>query len=173
MENIIAGDTYTFSVSSLDYTDDGYSGKCSFVNADSGYSYTTTTYTDGDWVFTIPSTITSGYTSGLYTKLVFAVSDTERHTISTGMLKILPDPLTTPTDLRSNARKIVEAIDAELAGSASPSQQSITIGGKAISRYSIPDLMKLRSTYVELARIEEKEDGLSKSTGSMVRVRFQ
>ena len=172
MEQLIAGNTYLLSVVSGYEDVDGFSGRCSFVNATNSYSYDTTNYSGGSFHFNIPANITSGYSDGSYTKLVFAVSDTDRHTLATSQITILPDPLTTPTDYRSNARKIFEAIDAELCGNASPSQQSISIAGKAISRYSIPDLLKLRSAYESLAKIEEQEEQLGSSVGGKMKVRF-
>jgi hypothetical protein len=160
---LYAGDTFYYSVPTTEYTsDDGYSGRCSFTNAYTAYTAETIVYSGGEWHYTISAADTADYESGDYTALFFAYNGENRYRIDSFMLTILPDPMTQPADLRTTARQILDAIDACLTNSATIAQQNISIGGKAIGKYSLTDLMSLRDKYAEMVRNEEHSDRVAR-----------
>lgn len=77
-----------------------------------------------------------------------------RATIASGLLEVLADPLATG-DTRTEARRILDAIDATVAGKVMKDAQSYAIEGRTISRIPLPELMAARARYAAIVRREE------------------
>jgi len=65
-------------------------------------------------------------------------------------------------DGRNNARKALDAIDAVLGGKATQDQQSYTIKGRSLTRYTVADLLKLRTSFVVKVNREKGKSGFRK-----------
>ncbi|TPE52598.1 hypothetical protein [Amaricoccus solimangrovi] len=78
-----------------------------------------------------------------------------RATLASGVLEVLADPLASG-DTRTAARRILEAIDATIAGKVTKDAQSYAIEGRTISRIPLPELMAARTRYAAIVR---REDG--------------
>lgn len=65
-------------------------------------------------------------------------------------------------DGRTEARKALDAINAVLADKATKDQASYTIKGRALTRYPVADLLKLRAFFVAKVRREEGRGGFKK-----------
>lgn len=78
-----------------------------------------------------------------------------------GQLKIYADPALTAQgfDSRSHARKTLEAIEAVIEGRATKDQEEYTIGGRALKRTPIEELVKLRGRYKAEVAGEEMRAG--------------
>ena len=75
-------------------------------------------------------------------------------------------------DIRSQARKALEAIEAMLAGQANEGVRRYRINNRELERYTVDELLQLRSHFAsEVQREERKNKGLS-GLGPRIAVRF-
>ena len=122
------------------------------------------------------SSTTANYTAGDYVWYAFITrsADSERVSVDEGRTEIVVNFANTNADLRSHAKKVLDAIEAVLENRASQDQMSYSIAGRSLSRMSIDDLMTFRNRYraeylreIKLARIKNKQD-----SGNTIKVRF-
>lgn len=107
--------------------------------------------------------------AGLYAWIATAIRDDggdpavllDRREVARGTLEVRPDlsALVAGYDARSQAVRILEAIDATLEGRASSDQSAYTINGRSLSRIPVPELLALRRHYAALVH---KERGRSR-----------
>ena len=75
-------------------------------------------------------------------------------------------------DMRSNARKSLDMIDAMLAGQAKEGVRRYRINNRELERYSVDELLKLRTHFVaEVQRETRKNKGMN-ALGPRIAVRF-
>ena len=145
-----------------------------------GSGFRITAGTDGDY-FTVDinAATSSGFAPGAYDWEARVTDGTGVYTVGSGRLEVLPNLFAgdagTPLDLRSRARRSLDAIEAVLEGRASIDQMSYQIAGRALSRTSIPDLLTLRDRFREDVRREDQAEQIAKGLGSGrgVYVRFR
>jgi len=82
----------------------------------------------------------------------------ERRTVQRGELAVVADPLTSTGDTRSDAERILAAIEATIEGRATKDAESYSIEGRSISRTPIEQLLRLRAVY---QRSVDAEAGIS------------
>ena len=109
----------------------------------------------------------------------FAASGSLRYLVTEGQMQVLPDLSAVSASLggydgRSPARKIVDTIDAFMAGRATLAQSSSSVDGRSLSNRPASDLLALRDKY---ARIVEQENAAQNvanggSANRRIRVRF-
>ena len=164
-------DTYPTSTFALTYEfhkDSGGGGSHQFeitaTEADSTYfievaSSTTASYTDGDYI---------------WNAYITRSADSERIRIDTGRSTVVLNLANTNADLRSHAKKVLDAIEAVMENRASMDQSSMSIAGRSLSRTPLPDLLELRDRYkaeylkeIKLARIRNKQ-----GSGNTIKVKF-
>lgn len=94
-------------------------------------------------------------------------------TAAEGPISFLPD-YSTAIDTRSTARKIVEAIDAAIAGTASMTQKKTKIRDREIEFYTSDELTKLRNYYQGIVEGEDAQDNiaLGRRNKTTIRARF-
>lgn len=118
-------------------------------------AYTVTATVDGDgYLVGIAAAVTAGWAAGRYALTEYVVRGTERFTIDTTPLQVLPDLASASSglDTRTHARKVLDAIDAWLE-SAAPVAGMVEVAGRRIQQYPLPDLLALRDRYrAEVAR---------------------
>jgi len=106
---------------------------------------------------------TDSYKAGIYewTLAVTEVSTSRRSTLETGQITVLANPSTgVATDKRSHARKVLDAIELVLEGTASHEQAEMSIDGKSLKRRSVAELLALRTNYkAQVAAEEAKQSG--------------
>jgi hypothetical protein len=98
----------------------------------------------------------------------------DAYTLSSGRIEVLPN-LALAADLRSHAKKTLDALEATIEGRASSDQLSMSIGDRSISRMSMGELTSARDEYrAEVAR-EENAERIARGLGNTgkIRVRFQ
>ncbi len=115
-------------------------------------------------VFTVPTGTSDDITvAGLYHFQAWAVKGSEKHLADSGTTKAIASlatitPATTTYDGRSEAKKILDAIDALMLGKASIDQQSYTIGTagstRTLSRIEPSELLELRKYYAAIVARE-------------------
>lgn len=134
------------------------------------------TEADDNYYFEKPSSETATLSAGDWEWQLYAIrtSDSERITLDYGITKFVLGELDTNTDLRSHAKKVLDAIEAVIEGRATIDQSSFSLGGRSLSRMSIDELMTFRDRYhaeylkeVKLARIRNKQ-----GSGNTIKVNF-
>ncbi|MEL7166687.1 MAG: hypothetical protein AAGL96_14545 [Pseudomonadota bacterium] len=86
-----------------------------------------------------------------------------RETIGHGRLTVNPDPTQTAGDLRSQAERILDAIESTIEGRVTKDADSYTIEGRSIARTPISDLMRLQGVYQRRVA-QERNPGASPIT---------
>lgn len=134
------------------------------------------TEADDNYYFEKPSSETTNLSAGDWEWQLYAIrtSDSERITLDYGITKFVLGELDTNTDLRTHAKKVLDAIEAVIEGRATIDQSSFSLGGRSLSRMSIDELMTFRDRYkteylkeVKLSRIRNKQ-----GSGNTIKVNF-
>lgn len=128
---------------------------------------------DGDaFELSALSSQTTDCTAGTYSFQAFVTKDDEKILVDQGTIRIHPNLASldaeTSFDGRSNAQKILDAIDAMVQGKASLDQQSYVIGNRQLARIPIPDLILLRDKYQRIVN-QEKRLEKQKKGGSFMK----
>lgn len=175
--SIIAGDTISWQIALPDYpVTAGWTLKYNAVGA-AGQFALDSSAAGADHAVAAAKGTTAAYPVGNYTVTKYVESATERVTLGNFPLQVLPDlaAKTAAFDNRSHAKRVLDAIEAVLEGTASSDQQEFTIDGTTLKRKTVADLLKLRQFYkneydreVSAARIQQ---GLG--PGNKVLVRFR
>ncbi|MCP4828744.1 MAG: hypothetical protein GY889_07720 [Proteobacteria bacterium] len=171
---LVAGQTLKFIREYGDYLPaDGWTATTHLTNSANSYTVTAADNGDGRHLFTASKAVTALWVAGDY-KLTIVVDDgSEGYTAEVDTVKVDP-ALGAATDMRSHARKVLDALEATLEGKASSDQLSYSIRGRSLSRMSPGELLDWRDRYkVEWQRevnAERIANGLG--TSAVIRVRF-
>lgn len=87
-------------------------------------------------------------------------ADGARWTAGEGRVEILPDPATSGGDMRSQAERILSAIDDRIAGRVTADCDAYTIEGRSITRTPLDILMRVRGTYARQVAAEQGRGGV-------------
>ena len=95
------------------------------------------------------SSSTTGYSVGdyIWEAYITKTSDSNRIMVDSGRTSITENLANTTADLRSHAKKVVDAIEAVIENRASMDQSSMSIAGRSLSRMSIDELFQLKDRY--------------------------
>jgi hypothetical protein len=181
-ETLVVGDRWVWQRPDLvtDYPTDQYALTYEF-HIDSGgggnHQFTiTATETTLAYVVEVASTVTDNYTADQYKWYAFITrtSDSERVAVDNGMTTLVANFADTNADLRTHAKKVLDAVQAVIENRATIDQSSFSIAGRSLSRMSIDELFTVRDRYraeyneeVKKARIRNK-----KPSGNLIGVRF-
>lgn len=138
---------------------------------------TATTATDGSFLASLTSNITTTMVAGDYVWQAFIVrkSDSAKVAVGTGEFQLLANLDQNGADNRSHAQIMVQKIQSLLEGRADKDVSSYSIQGRSLAKMSITDLMMWRDYYrKEVAK--EKQDALiaaGKASNATVKVRFR
>ena len=93
---------------------------------------------------------------------------------STGIVTVKPDLDTNTADPRTNARKILDGLQAMIENRASIDQMSMSIAGRSLSRMTPAEIRDWERHYKYLVSLETKKMRIEKGqpTGSEVKVKF-
>lgn len=159
---LVCGDNWLWAKLAGDYGT-GYTLKYALTPISGGTVITVTATLSGDkYLIEIPSATTASYVASTYSysEIILRDSDSSRVVLSSGVIEVKPNPLTTTADTRSHARKVLDAIRATIEGRASIDQQSMSINGRSINRTPLADLLALETTYSQLVQREERAEQL-------------
>lgn len=129
-----------------------------------------------DHAVSVAAADTAAYTPGVYKYQAVVDDGTDHYQVEAGTVELLANFASgaSSIDARSHARKVLDAVEALIEGTASKDQQEITEGGVTLKRRSVEDLLSLRDRYrAEVAaelRRERAERGLG--TAKTIKVRF-
>lgn len=149
-----AGDTIRWRRSLPDYqATAGWVLAYTLITASSVHAIATTADGD-DHVAEALAASTGAWPAGAAQMVEYATNGAERVTISSLPVRVLPNlaAAVAGTDLRSHARKVLDAIEAWLESRA-PVAGTLEIAGRRIQHYSLEELLALRDRYrAEVAR---------------------
>lgn len=158
-----AGDTLAFERTLADYpASDGWVLDYTVIGSAGLYSFTSTADGDAHDIEVVAAT-TATWAAGRYQLIEVATLGAARHTIGATPLQILPDlaAAVAATDIRTHARKVLDAIEAWLESRA-PVSGSFSIAGRQVQHYPINELLALRDRYrAEVQREERAAAGLA------------
>jgi len=160
-----AGDTVKWKIYTSDYLpDDGWVMSYVFVDDDEQHTITGTDNGDGYHLITIDTTTSATFSPGYFRWQSYVSKDAERYTIGRGEIEVKADFATATTgyDSRSHVKKVLDAIESLIEGKASKDQESWSVEGRALSRYSWPDLLKLRDKYLRYYREEQAAERIAR-----------
>jgi hypothetical protein len=168
--DVMAGDTLSWTRSSSTYSGaDGWT--LTYVLNSSTQRYVVApddVVASGDlYTITIPSAETTGWKPGNYQWIAVAQlaasgeTPAQRVTLALGRVVVAFDLLdaTSPQDTRSKAEIALCNIEDMIAGRGSDGVQEYTINGRMLRRYSLTELMSLRSLYTSIVRQERADRG--------------
>lgn len=100
---------------------------------------------DGYFLASVTATDSADYAVGVYVWRAFVAKNTDRFVVGEGRVCLEPDYAALGSyDSRSWAEQMLEALEAMLLKSASKDQQSYSIGGRSLSRFSRAELFDAR-----------------------------
>jgi hypothetical protein len=160
---IRAGDTITWRKSLAEYpATDGWTLSYRLINATAKFNITTTA--DGaDHLVTVAKATSATYTAGDYTLIAWVDNGTERVSLPGGRITVLPDLAAVAAagyDSRSQAKKMLDAVDAALLSLSSGERLAVVeaeVAGRRL-KYNFDSLMKLRNLYAAQVRAEESAE---------------
>tara|TARA_R100001460_G_scaffold37020_1_gene71084 strand:- start:2170 stop:2760 length:591 start_codon:yes stop_codon:yes gene_type:complete len=181
-DELVIGDRWVWRRDDLvsDYPLDSYALTYEF-HEDSGgggsHKFTiAATEADNSYLVELSSSTTSGYNDGDYVWYAFITrsSDSQRVSVDEGRTTIVKNFANTNADLRSHAKKVLDAIEAVIENRATVDQSSFSIAGRSLSRMSIDELLTLKNRYkaeylkeIKEARIKNKQ-----RSGNTIGVKF-
>ena len=143
-----AGDTATWTKSLSDYSAaDGWT--LSYVLTKTGTRLTFSASASGaDHLVSVSAATTAGWTAGSYSWASRVSKAGEVYSISSGTIEILADiaTISAGTDVRSHAKKTLDALEAWIEGR-DMGVAEYEIAGRRLKTISITELLKLRDRY--------------------------
>lgn len=166
-----AGDTITWRKSLADYpASDGWTLYYRLISATAKFDITAAA--DGaDHLVTVAKSTSATYTAGDYVLVAWVADGTERVSLGQGRITVLPDLAAVSAagyDARSQAKKMLDAIDAALLSLSSGERLAVVEAEMASRRikYDVNGLMKLRNLYAAQVRAEENAERAALGLGS-------
>lgn len=156
---IRAGDTLKIEFTA-DHDSGTFTPYLALSNATNHYTATGS----GDFEITVPFATTATWAAGSYTYSVYVSDGTEKHTIESGTVEVLPDLSAGAVDARTTNRQILDAIESTIQGHATTGQQSTSINGKSIARYTPDELLKLHKHFKRLVKEDEAKARFGSTT---------
>ena len=154
-----AGDTITWRKTLADYPPSaGWTLYYRLINATHKIDITATD-DGGTHLVNVAKATSAEYVAGDYTLIAWVASSTERASLPGGRMTVLPDiaARTMPFEMRSQARQMLDNIDAALLSLSSGERLAVVeaeVAGRRL-KYSFDGLMKLRNLYAAQVRAEE------------------
>lgn len=179
-ESINSGDTVQWTKSLADYPASvGWTLAYTFVSlaGETSNSFTFNASASGsDHVITVAATTTAGWIAGEYRGAATATLAGVVKTVWTGLLTVNPNiSQSGNVDLRSHAKKCLDAIEAVLEGRATREILNSDVNGVKLERIPLADLLMLRDRYKQEYNRELKAEKIAQGMGggNSIYVRFK
>lgn len=162
-DEIRAGDTVTWLKSLPDYlANDSWVLSYRLISPSAHYDILTTS-SGSDHLAEVIAATTATYTPGEYTLIGWVTKASERYSIPSKKINVLPDLAAEAAgyDSRSNARKTLDLLDAALLAQGSNAWvQEYEISGRRMKFRSVGELMAFRDSVAAQVKAEENADRL-------------
>lgn len=173
--SVTAGDTLQWRIALIDYlASAGWTLHYRLITALNIYDIPSVADGD-DHLVTVPAATSSSYVPAEYRWQTYVSNGIDRHTISNGQIRILPDLAAQSSgyDTRSHARKMLAVIEAWLE-TRDPGVAEYQISGRVMKYIPKNELIALRSRYLVEVKAEEAADRVRNglSAGNRLLVRF-
>jgi hypothetical protein len=123
-----------------------------------------------DHAVTVAAATTAVIKPGRYRWFARVTSGALAYTVEEGWVDVEPDASGVGKfDPRTDARKMLEAVEATLYGRASRDQQAMSLNGRSISRTPLPELWQWRDKL--RAEVKAEDDAASHGAGRNIKVR--
>ena len=181
-ETLVVGDRWVWKRPDLvsDYPTASYALTYEF-HFDSGgggshqFTITATETTDA-YIVEVDSSTTAAYSAHEYKWYAYITrsSDSERVAVDSGITTLVANYADTNADLRTHAKKVLDAVQAVIENRATIDQSSFSIAGRSLSRMSIDELHSLRDRYEAKYNKELQKAKIrnNKPTGNTIGVKF-
>jgi hypothetical protein len=177
---IVVGDFIQWKRTDIgaDYPNDAYTATYVARITGGGASEITITGTasGNDYLFTVDSATSAGFTAGYYHWQLEIVrnSDSERLVLERGTFEAIVDLDVNNVDPRTHAEIMVDKIEAVLQNRADADVSNYSINGRSLVKLSIDDLLKWRDYYRNELAMEKRKERVrrGKSTGATIKARF-
>jgi len=169
---IRAGDSLAWRRVLADYPADVWTLSYTLINSSAKITITASA-SGQDHVIDVPAATSAAYAAGWYDYTAQVADGTDRVTIKTGRIEVLPDlSAETTYDNRSHARKMLEAIEAILEGKATAGQINIiqTDFRERSTRYDTAGLQVMRDRYRADVAAEDNAERIRNGLGSNRRI---
>ena len=172
-----AGDSITWKISNSDYpASSGWALKYDIIKNDTRIALTSTA-SGADHLIEITATASGLYDAGEYYWRSYVTKGSEKYGISEGHIEILANLSTATTghDFRSTVKKVIDALETALEGTASASELTIisqSCGDLSVTRKSdiYDELQKWKSIYeTEKSKLEVSQGRGSKRNAVYMR----
>lgn len=176
---LIAGDRWTWKRTDLsaDYPTDSYSVKYALRLFGTGAIEieVTATEANGNYYFEVAAATTAGYTAGWYQWQMYVTrtSDSERLTLESGRVEVMPDRDESEADPRTHNRKMMETLETAIESLASKVVTSYSIGDRTLTYADLPELREQRDIYARRVKDEERLELAKRGKGGGNRVRVR
>lgn len=152
---LVAGDTWSFALTDTDHAAPDWDATIYFENAAASFSAASSD--SGEYhAFSILAATTAAYARGRYKWFIRVSDGTTLLTVAQGWIDIAPNPASNVAhDHRSDARKMLDAINAFLIGNATTAQKAMSINGRSLERHSLPELTAWRDQLRTEVKTEE------------------
>ena len=131
---------------------------------------------DNDFLFTVSSATSAGYTAGFYHWQLECLrnSDNNRIVIDRGTWDVVVDLDNNGSDPRTHAEIMVAKIEGLLSGKGDADVANYSIAGRSLTKLTFDELLKARDFYRAETHKELMEDRIrqGRASGSTVKVRF-
>lgn len=168
-EKLVAGDTWRLQREYSNYAPGTWTVTFYFENQTKQFSQAAATSGTG-FLMTIDATTSAALPAGRYRWYARAVAGAIVETIEgeDGWIEVLPNPAAAGArDLRSFARRALDAVQAAIEGKASSAQQSFAIANRSVSSYTLDELWNLK-TKLE-AQVRTEESGANSPKGRIIK----
>ena len=172
---IVVGDYLLWRRNFPDYSPTTYTATyVAKIAASSSEIQVSSTASDGNFLFTVTSATSSGFTAGEYHWQLEMSDGTNRIVIERGIWTVLPDLDVGSADPRSHAEIMIAKIESILQGRADQDVASYSINGRSLTRMGVTDLTDWRDYYMAeiVKQKREYRKKLGQATGQTIRVRF-
>lgn len=153
VSELTAGDTLNYTASVPGYpASEGWVLTLRLVPQGAGAALSVAATASGDeFLVQVAAGTTAGWPAGVYTYAAYVqdAGATVRHTVEVGKFTVRPDPVAAESglDMRSHARRVLEAVEAVLEGRATQAHSEYVIGGRQLKFIPMADLLALRDKY--------------------------
>lgn len=168
--DLIAGDTWIFDRDYADYPRSTWSATAYFENSAGSFNVASTANGTAQR-FTIAAATTATYSAGRYRVRVRVTDGPSTYIAESAWVDVEVDPAKAGNqDPRSWARRTLDALEAFLEGNATTAQQSMSIQGRSLSRWSLAELQQFRNQL--RAEVRTEEQGSNAGLGRDIKVRY-
>lgn len=179
-EKIVVGDYIQWKRTdlSVDYPPASYTATyvARITGGGSSEVQITGTNSGGNYLFTVTSATSAGFTAGQYHWQLEIVqnSSSNRIVVDRGYFDAIVDLDINGTDPRTHAEIMVAKIESLLSGKADSDVANYSIAGRSLTKLNFQELIQARDYYKAEVRKEEIDERIRRgqATGSTIQVRF-